>query len=350
DIVNKHKASYRFKIDNKRFSENVKVFREILNICPRIPGQEFDEPPTEEEALSFIRELGHFGEIKYITDVIVDHLHQPWRTFASIINKCLCGKKTTFNADRDKGLNVLSEVALYEVAQVKEALKKSKKDSHMLHASGSGDGVGSQPKVFDESEDKTTDSGDDERNDDDDSDEVTKDDDEDDVESGVNKDKEASDSERTDSDDDENFNVIRMMMKKKNIKKKLKKERKGDAEMIDDDKNVSQERSYEPVVDDAHVTLTTTQKTEGSMQSSFVSSDFASKFLNLNNVPPTNNEVASLMNVKVCQEESSTIAPHLLTVLVTTILETSTVAATTVLLIIQPFSYIQQMTTPTSAP
>nr|GEV41281.1 retrotransposon protein, putative, unclassified [Tanacetum cinerariifolium] len=52
----------------------------------------FDEPPTEEEALSFICELGHSGEIKYITDVIVDHLHQPWRTFASIINKCLRGK------------------------------------------------------------------------------------------------------------------------------------------------------------------------------------------------------------------------------------------------------------------
>nr|GFA90064.1 hypothetical protein [Tanacetum cinerariifolium] len=80
--VTKHKASYRFKIKNKKFSVNVEVFRDILNICPRIPGQEFDEPPTEEEAPSFIRELGHSEEIKYITDVIVDHLHQPWRTFA----------------------------------------------------------------------------------------------------------------------------------------------------------------------------------------------------------------------------------------------------------------------------
>ncbi|GJS53546.1 hypothetical protein Tco_0626908 [Tanacetum coccineum] len=62
--VNKHNASYRFKIDNKRFSMNVEVFREILNICPRIPGQEFDEPPSEEEALSFIRDLGHYEEIK----------------------------------------------------------------------------------------------------------------------------------------------------------------------------------------------------------------------------------------------------------------------------------------------
>ncbi|GJX15940.1 hypothetical protein Tco_0216772 [Tanacetum coccineum] len=30
--------------------------------------------------------------IKYITDVIIDHLHQLWRTFASIINKCISGK------------------------------------------------------------------------------------------------------------------------------------------------------------------------------------------------------------------------------------------------------------------
>ncbi|GJT87560.1 hypothetical protein Tco_1069277 [Tanacetum coccineum] len=71
---------------------NVEVFREILNICPKVLGKEFDEPPTEEEALSFIHELSHSGEIRYITDVIVDRLHQPWRTFSSIINKCLCGK------------------------------------------------------------------------------------------------------------------------------------------------------------------------------------------------------------------------------------------------------------------
>ncbi|GJY69925.1 hypothetical protein Tco_0472907 [Tanacetum coccineum] len=73
--VNKHNASYRFKINNKRFSMNVEVLREILNICSRVSGQEFDEPLSEEEALSFIHGLGHSREIKYITDVIVDHLH-----------------------------------------------------------------------------------------------------------------------------------------------------------------------------------------------------------------------------------------------------------------------------------
>ncbi|GJR56084.1 hypothetical protein Tco_1406605 [Tanacetum coccineum] len=63
-----------------------------------VPGKEFDEPPTKEEALSFIRELGHSGEIRYITDVVIDHLHQPWRTFASII-------KHVFSVEKVYGLD-----------------------------------------------------------------------------------------------------------------------------------------------------------------------------------------------------------------------------------------------------
>ncbi|GKD35393.1 hypothetical protein Tco_1250902 [Tanacetum coccineum] len=66
--VSKHSSSYRFKIDNKRFYMNVEVFREILNICPKVLSKAFDEPPTEEDALSFIRKLGHTGEIKYMID------------------------------------------------------------------------------------------------------------------------------------------------------------------------------------------------------------------------------------------------------------------------------------------
>nr|GEV86119.1 hypothetical protein [Tanacetum cinerariifolium] len=32
-------------------------------------------------------DLGHTGDITYLTDVNVDYLHQPWREFAIIINK-----------------------------------------------------------------------------------------------------------------------------------------------------------------------------------------------------------------------------------------------------------------------
>ncbi|GJY82328.1 retrovirus-related pol polyprotein from transposon TNT 1-94 [Tanacetum coccineum] len=63
-------------------------------ICLRLPDQEFDEPPSEEDILFFIKELGHTRNIKNITNMVVDHMHQPWRTFAAIINKCLSGKTT----------------------------------------------------------------------------------------------------------------------------------------------------------------------------------------------------------------------------------------------------------------
>ncbi|GKD36091.1 hypothetical protein Tco_1251600, partial [Tanacetum coccineum] len=110
----------------------------------------------------------------------------------------------------------------------------SKKKAPAKGGKGKGDRVGSQPKVLDESQDKTTstdkgistkpgvsdvhkyfskseneswgDSGNDDN--DDDSNEVTKDDDnEDDVECDANDDKEASNSEKKDSNKDENLNL-----------------------------------------------------------------------------------------------------------------------------------------------
>ncbi|GKF65102.1 hypothetical protein Tco_0188550, partial [Tanacetum coccineum] len=74
-----------------------------------------------------------------------------------------------------------------------------------------------------------------------------------------------------------------------------------------DQHNVSQESGFEQE-EDAHVTLTTihdTQKTEGLMQSSSVSSDFTEKLLNFKNVSPADNEIASLMDTTVYNEEPS---------------------------------------------
>ncbi|GKD56688.1 hypothetical protein Tco_1290075 [Tanacetum coccineum] len=50
---------------------------------------------------------------------------------------------------KGKGLNVLSEVALSEDAQLNEVTKGSKKDFHVSHASGSGDGTDLESGVLD---------------------------------------------------------------------------------------------------------------------------------------------------------------------------------------------------------
>ncbi|GJY76928.1 hypothetical protein Tco_0482044 [Tanacetum coccineum] len=91
-----------------RITIEVPCFEDFLTLMLRILVKNCTiEPPTEEEALSFICELGHSGEIKYITDVIVDHLHQPWRNFASIINKCLCGKVSGLDKIRLSRVQIL---------------------------------------------------------------------------------------------------------------------------------------------------------------------------------------------------------------------------------------------------
>ncbi|GJU71102.1 hypothetical protein Tco_1262507 [Tanacetum coccineum] len=59
-----------------------------------VKGQKFKGLPLEHDILSSIRDLGHYGDIIYLFDVNVNYLHQPWRAFATIINKCLSGKET----------------------------------------------------------------------------------------------------------------------------------------------------------------------------------------------------------------------------------------------------------------
>ncbi|GKD47828.1 hypothetical protein Tco_1276804 [Tanacetum coccineum] len=75
----------RFKADKKKCTIDVEVFHDILQICPKLLNQEFDAPPPDKEIVTFFKELGHKGDIKSVTEVVVDQMHQPWRTFATSI-------------------------------------------------------------------------------------------------------------------------------------------------------------------------------------------------------------------------------------------------------------------------
>ncbi|GJU74665.1 copia protein [Tanacetum coccineum] len=289
---------------------------------------------TKEEALSFIRELGHSREIKCITDVIVDHLHQPWRTFASIINKCICGKELAYQidnkdskkqdkmfyprftkiiihyflkkeayqakkdvpltkkpstnpkptrkkalvkADRGKRLNVLSEVALSEAAQLKEI------------------------SVDSGEEDDEDDNEDDEGNDDGDDSDVNDDDDDDD--SQFNEEHKEEEEENVDEftnkeDDEEELDDGEELYKDVNVNL-----RKEEVEMTDDDQSGADQHN----------------KTKGPIQSSSVSSYFIEKLLNFENVSPSDNEIASLMDTTVHHEEPSGQTSTLFTVPITVI-------------------------------
>ncbi|GKC56524.1 hypothetical protein Tco_1084122, partial [Tanacetum coccineum] len=226
-------------------------------------------------------------------------------------------KKTPAKVDRGKGMDLLSDVALLEAAQIKKTLKKSRL----------GD------------------------SDDDVSDEVTKNDDEDDVESDANDDKEAKEEKEEEyvctpdsfkfNNDDEEYEELYTNVNVRLTYTEHEEQGKEDEEITNAGR------------DDEHVTLTTvhdTQKTEGLMQSSLVSSDFANQFLNLDNVPPTDTEVVSMINVKVRHEEPSTQIPPILNIPVTVIPETSTAAGPTISPTIPPITSLQQQLAPTPTP
>nr|GFA26851.1 hypothetical protein [Tanacetum cinerariifolium] len=191
-IATVHHHAIRFKMDNKKHIVNLESFRDMLHICPRVHGQSFAEPPFKEEILAFIHFLGHSAAIRMLTDVNINKLYQPWRSFAAIINKCLTGKSsgydslrlsqaqilsnteilrramrciilgsrrmTTFKkgkqaakATKAKSLSALSDVAMTEAQQLKLVTKRSLQQTHISQASGSGadEGTGSIPGVLD---------------------------------------------------------------------------------------------------------------------------------------------------------------------------------------------------------
>ncbi|GJX59360.1 hypothetical protein Tco_0290750 [Tanacetum coccineum] len=302
-------------------------------------------------------------------------------------------KKAPAKAVRGKGIELLSDAALLEDAQLKKALQKSRQETHKLQASGSSEGADFESEVPDESKAKssdtsertgvklgvldvsTADSSKSSKNDDDDGNDaqdsertnsnekenpnlnLTFDEEEEihDEEYEHNPDDYVPIDEETD-DENEEFNDEEYdeLYKDMNVRSNVAEHeevRKGDVEMTDATcESGSQEKSYEQVVEDAYVTITTSQKTKGSKQSSSTSFDFASKFLILDHVPPVVDEVASLMNIKVHQEDSSTQPPPLLSVPVMAILKTSSVPATTIPLTIIMITHLPQPTTPSPAP
>ncbi|GJS18096.1 hypothetical protein Tco_0412568 [Tanacetum coccineum] len=99
--------SYEFFLSNKKCVVDVEVLRKILNICPRVHGVDFAEIPYDEATLTFLLSLGYKGPLHKHPNMYVDHIHQPWRTLASIINECLSGKTASNDRLRKSRIDIL---------------------------------------------------------------------------------------------------------------------------------------------------------------------------------------------------------------------------------------------------
>nr|GEX16609.1 hypothetical protein [Tanacetum cinerariifolium] len=207
------KSNFRLRSDITSKESTLQLVYDVLRLTLFYKAfLTFDKLPFEEEILAFLRYLGHSEEIKMITDVNINKLHQPWRSFAAVINKCLSEKSTGYdslrhqklcclqgvfaiasgatppkikasvrktqssfdtkmppptaagtrlstsakgkqlaNSSKAKGLSVISEVAMTEAKQMKLDTKRILQQTHISQASRSGanEGTGIQPRVLD---------------------------------------------------------------------------------------------------------------------------------------------------------------------------------------------------------
>ncbi|GJS65647.1 hypothetical protein Tco_0680211 [Tanacetum coccineum] len=261
-------------------------------------------------------------------------------------------------------------------AQMKEVRKKSLRDFHKTHPSGSGtvakdppsvakitppvtsEGTGDIPGVPDVTNDDSSESETESwGNEEDDSNEEHVSSDEGSEEENES-DKQASNSEQEEEskDDDHEENKDDDLELESNDETEGDEEKDDTTDQFDDDAdarleeptetatgivqgegtdaemtksqqgNENLETTQEQVVEDAHVTISTvTKKTEVPVTSSSRSSDLASKFLNFSDIPHTDAEIVSPLDVPVHHEVPRTQAPTLLSIPVSVIPESSPV-------------------------
>ncbi|GKE92983.1 hypothetical protein Tco_1574078, partial [Tanacetum coccineum] len=249
-------------------------------------------------------------------------------------------EKEKVDVSHGKGIELLSEVALSEKAQLKEVRNKSLRDFHKTRPSGSGTVAEKPPSGNDEddsnNEQEASDEGSGQDNEskeqeseseqDEESDDDNQEEEEVDQENKYEDDEIESDEEKGMDDTTDQFDddVDAKLEEPTQTGKEVIQGEGADVEMNEAQQgNENLETTQEQVVDDAHVTITTiTKKTEVLVTRS---SDLASKLLNFLDIPQTDAEIVSPLDVHVHHEVLRTQAPTLLTIPVSNITESSPV-------------------------
>ncbi|GKB51867.1 hypothetical protein Tco_0902620 [Tanacetum coccineum] len=192
-------------------------------------------------------------------------------------------KKAPANTKRSKGIELLSDAVLLEEAQLKKAIKQSRREKNIHHAESDDDNDDDDQQ----SDDERTKSNDDDKA------AIKTDEEEEEEDEFVHTPDDYVPTDDENIDDEEFERINKEMYSDVNVELKHSEcEGKGkdDEEMTDaEHENVSQEVAGDQVKGDAHATViaaSTTQKTKVPLQSSSISSDYAIKFLNFDNIPP----------------------------------------------------------------
>ncbi|GJV32099.1 hypothetical protein Tco_1392499 [Tanacetum coccineum] len=311
----------------------------------------FVDPSFKEDILTFMRELGYPGNIKLLSDVKVDTLPQPWRTFGTIINKCLSGKVKgidtlrLFRAQILWGLYhqetvdyvyLLWEDLVFQIEN--KETRKNKSHTEQAPKPTTGKRVKATAKVAKSGKKKqlalgleTLSESSDEEDDDDDEGNIGNDEDDNDQDDDDNTDHD-DDSEKTDLDNDgDEFVHPKFTTHDDEARQEAEVKEEDDFDPRVQTPSRAESTSDEDNDDEIHVNL------EGQQQISSVSSGFLSNMLN----PNPDLGIDSIFNV-------NTKSTSLVDVPVNTIIEPSFLATTTLHPSTNPLiTHMQQTPDPT---
>ncbi|GJS21191.1 hypothetical protein Tco_0449823 [Tanacetum coccineum] len=307
-------------------------------------------------------------------------------------------KKEKVDVTRGKGIKLLSQVALTEDAQYEEVRRKSMRDFHKTHPSGSGTvtktapsaakikpsvtnkGTDVIPGVPDVTEEESSKKNENESNSKNETDEN---------ESGSESDQEGNEEEIRDDEEEVKDRLVKTPSNDSDDEDetKITDKAKGDEdeemdyttsqlyddvdirlnEPVDTDKGFIQKEGIDAeltniqqgnenpkisqVIEDAHLIISTIpQKTKVPVTSSSHSSDLAAKFLNFLDIPHTDAEIVSPMDVHVHHEVLSQQTPTLPTVPVSVITDSSPIYSTVIPHSLPSFTPPPQQSTSTPPP
>nr|GFA37639.1 hypothetical protein [Tanacetum cinerariifolium] len=156
--ISTHHHSLHFKMNDRSHTLNVENFRDMLQICPRLSGQRFEDPPFEEEIPSFIQDLDSKAYKEYY--VVASRAVPPKvkTKYKKKTNEFVTSPKSK-TASASKGTRHKSKAKVTKPDMKKQPAKKTKvkglavlsqvPDEQVQKTSGTDEGTGTIPGVPD---------------------------------------------------------------------------------------------------------------------------------------------------------------------------------------------------------
>ncbi|GJS03375.1 retrovirus-related pol polyprotein from transposon TNT 1-94 [Tanacetum coccineum] len=104
--------AYFFTMGDQVFEVNADLLRNALSITHKDLDHPFTLLAPEKEIIKFINQLGCSKKIRIVSALRVNDMYQPWRTFLTMINKCLIGKVIAYDCPRLPMLQLLLDATL----------------------------------------------------------------------------------------------------------------------------------------------------------------------------------------------------------------------------------------------